>query len=139
MEHNLITRYKDFIQRREKLLKLQEDLAIKPTKFRRTQQAKQANVLTKMRQSIMAAIYDRTKLHAERYHLDKLVVRLRRTIRRRYELTANEERLEQEPTNDRLRRKVKQEIEDLEIIEPEVMAEAIKAIDKIIDLESRDE
>lgn len=139
MKHNLLTRYRDYLQRREELMRLQRNLEYKPSANKTKRYALMSEAFAKVHQSVMAAIYDRTRLHAQRYKLDGLVARFRMVNRQRRELTNLIERIGSKPASERLAIKVETIAEELDQLEQELMADAIKAIDRIIDLESRNE
>jgi hypothetical protein len=139
MEHNLITRYRDYLERRDKLLKLQADLERKPTEARIMRHVVLSEAFTKVHQSVMAALYDRTRLHAQRYKLDSLVTRFREAKRMSRELDLLKERVNKNPTSERIKKKMERLAKELYPVEQELMADAAKALDQIIDLESRDE
>ncbi len=139
MEHNLLTRYREYLRRREELLTLRRDLEIKPTETRIMREVVLSEALTKVHQSVMAAIYERTRLHAQRYKLDALVKGFMKARSQSKRASAMKSRIDRMHTSDRYRKTYAKLAEELDQTEQELMAEAIKQIDRIIDLESRNE
>lgn len=139
MRHNLITRYWEYVRRRDELLRLQRALKARPTETRVMKELLMSEALTKVHQSVMAALYDRTRLHAQRYQLEGLVKRFRAANGQRKAYEALKARVGKNPTSERIKIKLELLAEEIEPTEQELMADAIKAISRIIDLESRDE
>lgn len=139
MEHNLLTRYREYLRRRDELLRLRVNLEMNPTPYRVGREQVLSEALTKVHQSVMAAIYERTVLHAQRYKLEGLVKRFREAKRERNSLNTYVARFGKRQIGEKSLARIKRLTSEIDEKEQELMAEAIKQIDRIIDLESRDE
>ena len=138
MEHNLFTRYQEYMDRREKLSQLKASIAARSTPFKNAKYDKQLEALATVHQSVLVALSDRTKHHARRYGLDSLVKRFNVVLAKRNKLVRMRENITSY-TGVRLLTKHDKLASELEVLEQELMAEAVKALDRIIDLESRNE
>ena len=139
MQHNLIRRYHNYLQQLGKLKKLQEDLARNSTHARVQQYEHQSRTLANTHLNVMAAIYERTKLHAHMYRLDPLVKRFRGSQGMRKRIFNLRTRLIEDPRNDKLQEKLNQLIAENQKEEYDLMADAMTALERILDLENRNE
>jgi hypothetical protein len=139
MAHNLIERYERYLQLVEKLDQLQVEFKMKPTLAREEQIASQSNVLTNVHLSLMAALRDRTKLHARSYKLQHLVTRFRKCQFQRKHIFHLRTRLIEEPRNETVKTKLRESLEENNEMERELMADAVQALDPILEVQSRNE
>jgi hypothetical protein len=139
MEHNLITRYREYLRRREEYLRLQMNLDWRPTQPKIKRSAVMLETLTALHQSVMAAIYDRTRHYTHRYKLDSLVARFKDANRHRTALNRLKMRYQDRKMSELVRTKIERLTAKLDPVEQELMADAIREIDRIFDLESRNE